>query len=192
MHMNPLDAQELGINDGDYAYVDANPDDRPYTGWKESDPFYRVSRLMVRVKYNPAYPRGVTMIKHGSFIATHKSVKAHETRIDKRAVSEDTGYQSSFRYGSQQSITRGWLQPTMMTDSLVRKDYMGQEIGEGYEIDVHAPNTCPKETLVKVTKAEDGGMGGVGKWEPSRTGFTPAEENEDMKKYLEGSFLQKI
>ena len=192
MHMNPLDAQELGINDGDYAYVDANPDDRPYAGWKESDPFYRVSRLMVRVKYNPAYPRGVTMIKHGSFIATHKSVKAHETRADRRAVSEDTGYQSSFRYGSQQSITRGWLQPTMMTDSLVRKNYMGQEIGEGYEIDVHAPNTCPKETLVKVTKAEDGGMGGVGKWEPSRTGFTPAEENEDMKKYLEGSFLQKI
>ena len=80
----------------------------------------------------------------------------------------------------------------MMTDSLVRKNYMGQEIGEGYEIDVNAPNTCPKETLVKIIKAEDGGMGGKGKWEPARTGYTPAGENKDMKKFLEGGFILKV
>ena len=76
----------------------------------------------------------------------------------------------------------------MMTDSLVRKNDVGQVIGKGYEIDVHAPNTPPKETLVRITKAEDGGMEGRGLWDPARTGRTPARENEEMKRYLEGGF----
>ncbi|MBM2841006.1 MAG: nrxA, partial [Bacteroidetes bacterium] len=191
INMNPDDAKELGINDGDYVYVDANPADRPYKGWTPDDPFYKVARLLLRVKYNPSYPRGVTMMKHSAFMATPKSVKAHETRADGRAVSEDTGYQASFRYGSQQSITRGWLQPTMMTDSLVRKDVIGQHIGQGYEEDVNSPNTCPKETLVRITKAEDGGMDGKGVWDPVKTELTPANENETMKKYLKGEFITK-
>ncbi|MDO8613008.1 MAG: molybdopterin-dependent oxidoreductase [Dehalococcoidia bacterium] len=190
MHINPEDARELGIEDGDYVYVDANPEDRPYKGWKEDDPFYHVSRLMLRVKYNPAYPRGVTMMKHSAFMATPKSVRAHETRKDGRALSEDTGYQSSFRYGSQQSITRGWLQPTMMTDSLVRKNVVGQVIGEGYEEDTHSPNTCPKETLVRITKAEDGGLGGKGRWQPANSGFCPGNESEAMVKYLAGGYVE--
>jgi nitrate reductase alpha subunit len=190
VQMNPEDARELGIEDGDYVYVDANPEDRPYKGWKEDDPFYHVSRLMLRVKYNPAYPRGVTMIKHSAFMATPKSVRAHETREDGRALSEDTGYQSSFRYGSQQSITRGWLQPTMMTDSLVRKNVVGQIIGEGYEEDTHSPNTCPKETLVRITKAEDGGLGGKGRWQPANSGFCPGNESEAMVKYIAGGYVE--
>ena len=44
----------------------------------------------------------------------------------------------------------------------------------------------PKETLVKVTKAEDGGMGGKGKWESVDTGYTPGHEGDFMKKYLGG------
>ncbi len=189
IHLNPEDAKELGINDGDYVYADANPDDRPYVGWKPDDSNYKVARLMLRAKYNPAYPRGVTMMKHAPFMALWKTVKAHETRQDGRAVSHDTGYQANFRYGSQQSLTRGWLQPTMMTDSLVRKNLMGQGIGKGYEIDIHAPNTCPKETLIRVCKAEDGGIEGRGPWEPARTGLTPAQENEAMKNYLAGKFI---
>ena len=192
IQMNPDDARELGINDGDYVYVDANPQDRPYKGWKPDDPFYKVARLMLRVKFNPSYPRGVTMIKHSAFMATPKTVRAHEKRKDGRAVAEDTGYQASFRYGSQQSITRGWLQPTMMTDSLVRKNVLGQVIGEGYEEDTHSPNTCPKETLVKVEKAEDGGLNGEGVWEPAQTGLTPGNENEEMRRYLSGGFVETV
>jgi nitrate reductase alpha subunit len=30
LHINPAAARDLGINDGDYVYVDANPADRPY------------------------------------------------------------------------------------------------------------------------------------------------------------------
>jgi len=190
VNINPEDAKELGIEDGDYAWVEANPEDRPYKGWKTSDDLYKVSRCMLRVKYNNAYPRGVVMIKHAPFMATHKSVKAHETRPDGRALSEDTGYQSNMRYGSHQSLTRAWLQPTMMTDSLVRKNYYGQEIGKGYEPDIHSPNTCPKETLVRITKAESGGAGGMGVWEPVTTGLTPGHENDAMRQYLDGKFVK--
>jgi nitrate reductase alpha subunit len=122
-------------------------------------------------------------------MASHKTVLAHEKRADKLARSEDTGYQAHLRYGSHQSLTRGWLQPTMMTDSLVRKEIYGQEIKEGYAPDIHSPNTCPKETLVKITKAEPGGIGAKGVWDPAKTGFTPGKENETMRQYLAGEFI---
>ncbi len=106
LHINPQAAKDRGINDGDYVYVDGNPVDRPYRGWKPSDPYYKVARLMIRAKYNPAYPYHVTMAKHAPYVATPKSVKGHETRPDGRAIAVDTGYQSNFRYGAQQSFTR--------------------------------------------------------------------------------------
>ena len=95
LHIHPDTARALGIEDGDYVYVDANPADRPYIGWKPDDPFYRVARLMLRAKYNPAYPPGIVMAKHGPFQATERSVRAHESRADGRALSEGTGYQAN-------------------------------------------------------------------------------------------------
>jgi nitrate reductase alpha subunit len=190
LHMNPEAARALGIEDGDYVYVDANPADRPYVGWKPGDPFYRVSRLMVRVKYNPAYPRHVVMMKHAPFIATERSVRAHETRPDGRALSAGTGYQSSFRYGSQQSITRSWLMPMHQLDSLFHKKKVEVGFVFGFEADNHGVNTVPKETLVKITRAEPGGLGGRGVWEPVRTGFTPGHENAFMQRYLAGTLVQ--
>lgn len=184
LHMNPEDAKELGLADGDYVYVDANPADRPYIGWKPEDPRYRVARLMLRVKYNPAYPRGTVMTKHGGFIATEKTVRAHETRPDGRATSEDTGYQSNFRFGSHQSVTRDWSMPMHMTDTLFHKAKVAQSFIFGGEADNHAVNTVPKETLVRITKAEDGA------WAEALSGMSPAGENEFMKRYLSGSLAR--
>jgi nitrate reductase alpha subunit len=59
----------------------------------------------------------------------------------------------------------------------------------GGEADNHALNTVPKETLVRITKAEEGGLGGVGKWEPVATGFTPGHEGDFMDKYLSGGVI---
>jgi nitrate reductase alpha subunit len=190
LHINPQAAKDLGIEDGDYVYVDANPADRPYIGWKPNDPFYKVARLMLRVKYNPAYPYNAVMLKHGPFMATEKSVKAHETRPDGLAKSEGTGYQANLRYGSQQSVTRDWSMPMHQTDTLFHKQKTGMQFIFGGEADNHALNTVPKETLVKVTKAEDGGIGGKGKWEAVATGFTPGHESDFMKKYLGGETVK--
>ena len=156
---------------------------------KPSDPFYKVARLMLRAKYNPAYPYHVVMIKHGAWMATEKSVLAHETRADGRAQSLDTGYQASFRYGSHQSLTYGWQMPMMQLDSLFHKAKAGMYFIFGYEADNHAINTVPKETLVKISLAEKGGMGGKGTWELAKSGGTPANENAAMKRYLAGEFL---
>jgi len=190
IHMNPEAAKDLSIQDGDYVYVDANPADRPYVGAKPDDPFYKVARLMLRVKYNSAYPYHIVMMKHGTYIATEKSVKAHETRPDGRALSEGGMYQANFRYGSQQSVTRNWHMPMHQTDTLFHKAKAFMTFIFGGEADNHAVNTVPKETLVKVTKAEDGGLGGKGVWAPAKTGFTPAGENDVMKKYLSGEFTK--
>jgi nitrate reductase alpha subunit len=189
LHMNPDDARELGLEEGDYVWVDANPADRPFFGWTADDPRYKVARLMLRVKINPAYPRGVTMTKHGGFGATEKTVLAHETRADGRAVSADTGYQSNFRYGSHQSVTRDWSMPMHMTDTLFHKAKVAQAFIFGGEADNHAVNTVPKETLVRITKAEDGGLNGQGKWAAGQDGLTPARPSPLMDRYLAGKLV---
>ncbi|MFQ5410180.1 MAG: nitrate oxidoreductase subunit alpha, partial [Anaerolineales bacterium] len=190
LHVNPQAAKDMGIEDGDYVYLDANPADRPYRGWSEDDDFYRVSRLMLRVKYNPAYPYNIVMLKHAPFMATEKSVLAHETRPDGLARSEGTGYQANLRYGSQQSITRDWSMPMHQTDTLFHKKKVAMAFMFGGEADNHALNTVPKETLVRVVKAEDGGMNSVGKWAPVNTGFTPGHEGDFMQKYLAGGTVE--
>ncbi len=192
LHIHPETARALGIEDGDYVYVDANPADRPYVGWRPDDPFYRVARLMLRAKYNPAYPKGVVMMKHGPFQATERSVRAHETRPDGRALSAGTGYQANLRYGSQQSVTRDWSMPMHQTDHLFHKAKDATAFLFGYENDNHALNTVPKETLVKVIRAEPGGLGGQGRWAPATTGLTPGNESELMRRYLSGELGPRL
>jgi nitrate reductase / nitrite oxidoreductase, alpha subunit len=118
-------------------------------------------------------------------------VKAHESRADGRALSADTGYQSNFRYGSHQSCTRNWHMPMHQTDTLFHKAKAYMKFIFGGEADNHAINTVPKETLVKVTKAEDGGLGARGIWSGARTGKTPGNEDEVMRRYLAGAFLEE-
>ncbi len=186
LHMNPQAARDLNLKDGDYVYVDANPADRPYLGATPSDPFYKVSRCMLRVTFNAAYPYHVIMMKHGSFIATEKTVKAQQTRPDGLSLT-DEGYISNFRFGSQQSINRNWHMPMHQTDTLFHKAKVNMSFIFGGEADNHAVNTVPKECLVRVSKAEDGGIGGRGAWKPGLEGMSPGVENETMKKYLAGT-----
>ena len=95
-----------------------------------------------------------------------------------------------YRYGSHQSATRSWLRPTLMTDSLVRKDTIGQVIGTGFAPDVNCPNGAPRESFVKFTKAEDGGYDGNKLWRPARLGLRPTYENDAMRTYLSGGFVR--
>lgn len=188
LHMSPVDARSLGLENGDWVWIDANPADRPYAGANEDDPFYESARLMARVSYNPAYPPGVTMIKHAFYMATPRTVAAQKSRPDGRALA-DTGYQASFRHGSQQSLTRGWAPPLHQTDSLFHKRAAGMGFVFGFDVDNHAINTVPKETVVRITKAEAGGLGGNGVWSGAATGSSPGAENRFMQKYLGGEVV---
>jgi nitrate reductase alpha subunit len=105
------------------------------------------------------------------------------------AKNPETNYQAMFRSGSHQSATRGWLKPTWMTDSLVRKELFGQAIGKGFLPDVHCPTGAPREAIVKITKAEPGGINAQGLWRPAALGIRPEYESEIMKQYLAGTFL---
>jgi nitrate reductase alpha subunit len=190
VHINPDDAKELGIENGDYVWIDANPADRPYVG-AESDPdFTAVARLLARANYNPGFPRGVTMMKHAYNMATPRTVRAQKERPDGRALSAETGYQSSFRQGSQQSVTRGWAPPMHQTDTLFHKKAGGMGFVFGFDGDNHAVNTTPKETLVRITRAEAGGLDGTGVWQPATTGMSPAAESDFMKRYLDGGAIK--
>lgn len=190
IEVNPQAAKDLGIEDGDYVHVDADPRDRPFAGWQAGDFRYRAFRCLLRVKYNPGLPYNFTIMKHTGWIATERTVRAHETRPDKLALAEETGYQSSYRYGSHQSITRGWLPPMHQTDSLFHKKTGAMGFVFGFAIDNHAVNTVPKETLVRLVKAEDGGLDGKGVWHPATTGYTPGHESEFEDTYLQGALVQ--
>lgn len=189
--INPTDAQEIGVNDGDYVWIDADPEDRPFRGWKDRKEEYEVARMMCRVRYYPGTPRGVTRMWFNMYAATPGSQQGQKERKDGLAKNPRTNYQAMFRSGSHQSATRGWLKPTWMTDSLVRKGMFGQGIGKGFAPDIHCPTGAPRESFIKITKAEPGGISGEGLWRPVTLGIRPRTESDAMKKYLTGEFLKK-
>ena len=189
IEVHPEDAKELGCQDGDYVYVDADPADRPFRGWQQRPEDYKMSRLLVRLRYYPGTPRGVTRMWHNMYGATYGSVRGHESDPQGLARNPDTGYQALFRYGGHQSCTRGFLKPTHMTDTLVRKNTMTQQLGAGFEPDVHCPTGAPREAYVRITRAEAGGMDGKGLWRPAQKGLTPSYESDAMKQYLSGGFI---
>jgi nitrate reductase alpha subunit len=186
--MNPEDAHELLIEDGDYVWVDSDPADRPFRGWQKNARDYKFARLICRARYYPGTPRGVTRMWFNMYGATPGSVEGSESRPDGLAKNPSTNYQALFRSGSHQSATRGWLKPTWMTDSLVRKEMFGQRIGKGFLPDVHCPTGAPRESIVKISKAEPGGIGGEGLWRPAALGLRPRYESDSMKKFLAGGY----
>ena len=150
-----------------------------------------MARLIARARYYPGTPRGITRMWHNMYGATFSSVAAAKVRADGLAKSKDTNYQASFRSGSHQSCTRGWLKPTWMTDSLVVKELLNQGITQGFVPDVHCPVGAPRESMVRITKAENGGLGGEGIWSPETLGYRPTYESDAMKKFILGGFVTR-
>jgi len=187
--IHPADARELGVEDGDYVWIDSDPSDRPFRGWQKNPKDYKFARLICRARYYPGTPRGVTRMWFNMYGATPGSVEGTETRPDGLARNPRSQYQAMFRSGSHQSATRGWLKPTWMTDSLVRKGLFGQSIGKGFLPDVHCPTGAPREAIVKITRAEPGGLEGKGLWRPAEHGLRPGYERESMQRYLKGGFV---
>src|SRR5690606_32275313 len=143
--IHPLDAKSVGVEDGDYVWIDADPADRPFRGWQRNPQWYQVSRLLARARYYPGTPRGVTRMWHNAYGATWGSAHGAQTHPAGLAKSPTTHYQSMFRSGSHQSCTRGYLKPTWMTDSLNVKELLTQKMTQGFEPDVHCPTGAPRE-----------------------------------------------
>ena len=186
--INPIDAKKYGIDEGDYMWVDADPADRPYRGWKEGTTDYEMSRMKVRAKYYGGISPGTIRMYMNAYGATYGSVEGQKTRADGLAKNPRTNYQAMMRTGSHQSCTRAWLAPTLMTDSMTHKTQMTQEIVKGHEADVHCANGAPKEAFVKITLCEKGGTDG-GVWRVAALGWRPTYENDTMKRYLKGGFV---
>jgi nitrate reductase alpha subunit len=187
--MNPEDAASLGISDGDYIWVDGDPSDRPFKGWQDRPDDYKVFRWLVRARVNPSIVKGIARAWFHFHVSTHGSVEGHETRPDGLARNPRTNYQAGYRYGSHQSVTRAWLRPTLMTDTMNRKDGVGQLIGKGFELDVYCADGAPKESFVKMEKAEDGAESTEGLWYPAEMGYRPGHENTAMQTFLAGGFV---
>jgi nitrate reductase alpha subunit len=188
--INPADAKALGIEDGDYIWVDADPEDRPYQGPKiEGSEEYRLARLMLRARYYAGIPPTVSRTWFNMYGASYGSVEGQMKNKNGLARNPRTGYQAMFRHGSHQSCTRGWLRPTLMTDSLVRKNTIGPVIGKGFAPDVHCPNGAPRDSFVKFTKAEHGGIRGAKLWSPAGLGLRPTYASGAMKRFIKGGFV---
>ncbi|RQH00120.1 molybdopterin-dependent oxidoreductase [Natrarchaeobius oligotrophus] len=192
IEMNPEDMEAEGFNDGDYVWVDADPEDRPYRGADAGDED-DYARAKMRVRSQPAMPRGVTRSWMNLNGASHGTVEAHRPEDGEGeglAKNEETDYVSLYRQGSHQSATRTWFRPTLLTDDMARKNYGGQNVDVGFEMDVHVANGAPKEAFVKVEKAEDAAHeDDEERWMPDRKGLRPANEDDRMRDYLSGGFV---
>ena len=171
-------------------WVDADPNDRPFRGWRERPEDYRVGRMLIRARASNNTPPGVAKIWFNMYGSSHGTVKGTRVNANGLARNPVTGYQSLYRSGSHQSVTRSWLKPTYLTDSLVRKNLMGQVIGKGFASDVHGAIGAPREAMGRITKAEDGGIGGEGLWRPLAIGLRPMNAGPGLKKYLAAAFVQ--
>ena len=80
--------------------------------------------------------------------------------------------------------------PMHQTDTLFHKKTGKMGFTFGFEVDNHAVNTVPKETLVRITKAEDGGIGGEGLWKPAASGYGPSSTTEASQLYLAGGLTK--
>ncbi len=187
--INPKDMEKLGIKDGDYVWVDADPQDRPFEGWEKRKEDYKVGRLLLRARASNNTPPGCAKIWFNMYGSSHGTVLAQRIRKDGLAKNVYTNYQSLYRRGSHQSITRAWAKPTLQTDSLIRKELFGQVIGKGFAPDVHCLIGAPREALGRITKAEDGGIGGRGMWRPLKLGFRPMNAKESLIRYVRGEFV---
>ncbi|MCA9125756.1 MAG: molybdopterin-dependent oxidoreductase [Planctomycetales bacterium] len=188
--MHPLDAKGLGIEDGDYVWIDADPKDRPFHGWEKDPESYQMARLMARARYYPGTPRGVTRMwhnAHGSTYGTYAGSKTHPTGMAENA---DTKYRAMFRSGSHQSCTRGFIKPTHMTDTLQAKAQFTQDMAQGFIPDVHCPTGAPREAMVRITRAEPGGLGGKGLWRGAALGMRPTYEHQLLKDFIAAKFVK--
>ncbi len=98
--------EKLGIKDGDYVWVDPDPQDRPFKGWENRKEDYEVGRLLLRARASNNTPPGCAKIWFNMYGASHGSVNAQKTRRDGLAKNVYTNYQSLYRGGSHQSVTR--------------------------------------------------------------------------------------
>ncbi|MGB9605789.1 MAG: hypothetical protein ACPL88_07930, partial [Bryobacteraceae bacterium] len=73
--INPADARALGIEDGDYVWIDPDPEDRPFRGWQRNSRDMQFARLLCRARYYPGTPRGVTRMWFNMYAATPGSVE---------------------------------------------------------------------------------------------------------------------
>jgi nitrate reductase alpha subunit len=190
--INPFDAKNLGIQDGDYVWIDGDPNDLPFRGWNDPNRAaeYKVARLIARARYYPGTPVGITRMWFNGYMATPGTVKGTETRADGAAKNPETHYQALFRTGGHQSLTRSWLKPTHQTATLISRKSWTNEVTKGFNVDVHCVTGAPRESIAKFTKAEDGGMNGQGLWRPAALGLRPTYENESFKQYLQGGFVK--
>jgi nitrate reductase alpha subunit len=76
------------------------------------------------------------------------------------------------------------------TDTLFHKKTGAMGFVFGFDVDNHAINTVPKETLIKITKAEDGGIGGKGIWEAATRGYGPGSDTPQNTAYLTGGYVR--
>lgn len=194
MDIHPADAKALGVNDGDYVWIDGDPQDLPFRGWNDPKRAaeYKVARLMARARYYPGTPRGITRMWFNGYMATPGTVKAHESRPDKLAKNAETHYQALFRYGGHQSLTRTWLKPTHQTHTLITRKVGSHLLNKGFQADVHCVTGAPRESLAKITLAEAGGIDGKGLWRPAALGLRPTVEKPAFKNYLQGGFIKKV
>jgi nitrate reductase / nitrite oxidoreductase, alpha subunit len=148
----------------------------------------KVARVMMRVRVFPGMPRGVVRTWFNMYAATPGTVAAKAKDPGGPARNPETGYVSLFRHGSHQSATRAYLRPTQMTDTMARKAYFGYQLNVGFEADVHSPSGAPKESFVRIVKAEDGGVHGA--WRPYNLGLRPQKPSTRLTEFVGGRYVQ--
>ena len=140
--IHPLDARELGVADGDCVWIDADPSDRPFRGWKRPTPDYEVGTAHLRARYYRAR-REASRMWFNMCAATPGSVGGIKASADGLAKNPTPAIRPC-SLGAHQAATRGWLKPTL-DDTMRAQRALGPDDGTGFWRTRALPTGAPRD-----------------------------------------------
>jgi hypothetical protein len=187
--MHPSDAKDLGIEDGDYVWIDSDPEDRPFRGWQKDKKNYEFSRLICRARYYPGTPRGVTRMWFNMYAATPGSMEGAKTRPDGLAKNPRTQLPGDVPLRLA-PVGDARLAEADLDDRLARPQ---GDVRPADRQGLPARRPLPDRRAARGDRQDHPGragrLRGQGPLAPRRSASARGYENAEMQKYLAGSFV---
>jgi hypothetical protein len=190
MHMNPQAARDLGIADGDYVYVDANPADRPYSARPQA----------IRSTRSAGSCCGSCTTRVSLQRRDDEARLVHRDREEREGARRrgPTACRSPRKATGELPLRLAAVGHAQLAHADAPDRHPVPQIEGVHELPLRRRGGQPRRQhraegvlVIRITKAEDGGLGGKGVWKPHLNGMSPDAEGKPMKKYIAGEFTGK-
>jgi nitrate reductase / nitrite oxidoreductase, alpha subunit len=187
--INPTDAKEMGVEDGDYIWIDPDPEDRPFRGWQKDKKNMEFARLLCRARYYPGTParRHPHVVQH---VHRHAGLGGRAEAARRRPRAQPAHRLPGDVPFGFAPVRHARMAQAHLDDRLARSQTM---FGQGSARALSPTSTAPPARLARPSSRSPApnpaALEGKGLWRPAALGIRPRYESEAMKRYLAGGFF---